>query len=62
MMKKLTGINNNQILDIALKEAKEICDEDENFCENIGINGLKLIEEIYIFITYFVSFFQSNIK
>ena len=47
MMKKLTGINNNQILDIALKEAKEICDEDENFCENIGINGLKLIEEIY---------------
>ncbi len=47
MIKKLTGINNNQILDIALKEAKEICDEDENFCKNIGINGLKLIEEIY---------------
>ena len=47
MMKKLTGINNNQILDIALKEAKEICDEDENFCKNIGINGLKFIEEIY---------------
>ncbi|MDA9694844.1 S-methyl-5-thioribose-1-phosphate isomerase [Candidatus Pelagibacter sp.] len=47
MMKKLTGINNNQILDIALKEAKEICDEDEYFCENIGINGLKIIEEIY---------------
>ena len=47
MIKKLKGINNNQILDIALKEAKEICDEDENFCENIGINGLKLIEEIY---------------
>ena len=47
MMKKLKGINNNQILDIALKEAKEICDEDEKFCENIGINGLKIIEEIY---------------
>ena len=47
MIKKLIGINNNQILDIALKEAKEICDEDENFCKNIGINGLKLIEEIY---------------
>ena len=47
MMKKLTGINHNKILDIALKEAKEICDEDENFCKNIGINGLKLIEEIY---------------
>jgi methylthioribose-1-phosphate isomerase len=27
----------NQILDIALNEAKEICDEDEKFCENIGI-------------------------
>ena len=47
MMKKLTGINNNQILDIALKEAKEICDEDEKFCENIGVNGLRIIEEIY---------------
>jgi methylthioribose-1-phosphate isomerase len=47
MMKKLSGINNEQILDIALKEAKEICDEDEKFCENIGLNGLKIIEEIY---------------
>ena len=47
MMKKLSGINSNQILSIALNEAKEICDEDEKFCENIGINGLKIIEEIY---------------
>ena len=47
MMKKLSGINNNQILDIALNEAKEICDEDEKFCESIGINGLKIIEEIH---------------
>jgi len=47
MMKKLTGINSQHILDIALKEAKEICDEDEKFCENIGINGLKIIEQIY---------------
>jgi methylthioribose-1-phosphate isomerase len=47
MMKKISGINNDQILDIALNEAKEICDEDEKFCENIGINGLKIIEEIY---------------
>ncbi len=47
MMKKLAGINSNQILSIALHEAKEICDEDEKFCENIGINGLKIIEEIY---------------
>ena len=47
MMKKLSGINSDQILDIALKEAKEICDEDEKFCENIGINGLSIVEEIY---------------
>jgi len=47
MMNKLSGINSDQILDIALTEAKEICDEDEKFCENIGINGLKIIEEIY---------------
>ena len=47
MMNKLSGINSDQILEIALKEAQEICDEDEKFCENIGINGLKIIEEIY---------------
>ena len=47
MMKKLSGISIDQLLDIALSEAQEICDEDEKFCENIGINGLQLIEEIY---------------
>ena len=47
MMKKLSNINSDLILDIALKEAKEICDEDEKFCENIGINGLEIIEKIY---------------
>jgi methylthioribose-1-phosphate isomerase len=47
MMNKLSGINSDQIFDIALKEAQEICDEDEKFCENIGINGLRIIEEIY---------------
>ena len=47
MIKKLAGINSDQLLNIALNEAKEICDEDEKFCENIGINGLKIIEEIY---------------
>ena len=41
MMKKLSGVNNNELLKVALNEAKEICDEDEKFCENIGINGLK---------------------
>jgi methylthioribose-1-phosphate isomerase len=47
MIKKLSITNSDQILDIALKEAKEICDEDEKFCEKIGLNGLKIIEEIY---------------
>jgi len=47
MIKKISGVNNDQILDIALNEAKKICDEDEKFCENIGINGLKIIEDIY---------------
>ena len=47
MMKKLSGVNSDEILKIALKEAKEICDEDIKFCENIGLNGLKIIEELY---------------
>ena len=47
MIKKINGINTDQILDVALNEAKEICDEDERFCKNIGLNGLKIIEEIY---------------
>tara|TARA_B100000900_G_scaffold111197_1_gene92928 strand:+ start:240 stop:1310 length:1071 start_codon:yes stop_codon:yes gene_type:complete len=47
MMKKLSEINSDKILDIAINEAKDICDEDEKFCENIGINGLNIIEEIY---------------
>ena len=47
MMKKISGVNSDEILNIALKEAKEICEEDIKFCENIGLNGLKIIEEIY---------------
>ena len=47
MMKKLSGLNSNELLKIALDEAKTICEEDVKFCENIGLNGLKTIEEIY---------------
>ena len=47
MIKKISGISSDKILNLALKEAKEICDEDEKFCKSIGINGLELIEEIY---------------
>jgi methylthioribose-1-phosphate isomerase len=47
MMKKLSGVNSNKILKIALEEAKTIVEEDVEFCKNIGLNGLKIIEEIY---------------
>jgi len=47
MLKKLSGVNNNEILKVALEEAKLICEEDVKFCKNIGLNGLKIIEEIY---------------
>ena len=47
MYKKLKGVNSNEIINIAVNEAKEICEEDINFCKNIGINGLKIIEDIY---------------
>ena len=46
MMKKLLGVNSNEILKIALDEAKAITIEDENFCKNIGLNGLKIVEDI----------------
>ncbi len=46
MMKKLSGVNDKDILRIALDEAKAITVEDINFCKNIGLNGLKIIENI----------------
>ena len=47
MMKKLSGVNSKEILKIAINEANDICEEDISFCKNIGLNGLKIIEEIY---------------
>ena len=47
MINKLSGVNSNKIYEIALNEANEICNEDIKFCENIGLNGLKIIEKIY---------------
>jgi len=47
MMKKISGVNSDKFFEIALNEAKEICEEDVKFCENIGLNGLKIIEEIH---------------
>ena len=46
MMKKLLGVNNKEIIKIALDEAKAIVDEDIESCKNIGMNGLKIIEDI----------------
>ena len=46
MMNKLLGVNSEEVLKIAIHEAKNICDEDIDFCKRIGLNGLKIIEEI----------------
>jgi methylthioribose-1-phosphate isomerase len=46
MMKKLSGVNDKDILRLALDEAKDIVEEDVSFCKNIGLYGLKIIEEI----------------
>ena len=47
MNNKLSFVNPEDLFDVALKEADEICNEDINFCKNIGLNGLNIIEEIY---------------
>tara|TARA_A100001011_G_scaffold210001_1_gene218259 strand:- start:558 stop:1628 length:1071 start_codon:yes stop_codon:yes gene_type:complete len=47
MMKKLSGVNDKDVLKIAIDEAKTITEEDVGFCKNIGLNGLKIIEEIF---------------
>ncbi|MDC0899229.1 S-methyl-5-thioribose-1-phosphate isomerase [Candidatus Pelagibacter sp.] len=47
MMQKLVASEKSKILDLAVSEAQNICDEDEKFCNEIGLNGLTLIEEIY---------------
>jgi methylthioribose-1-phosphate isomerase len=47
MIKKLSGVNDKDIFKLALDEAKNITEEDVNFCKSIGLNGLKIIEEIF---------------
>ena len=47
MNNKLSFIKSEDLFDVALKEAEEICDEDISFCENIGLEGFKIIEKIY---------------
>ena len=47
MNNKLSFVNPEDLFDVALKEADEICNEDINFCKNIGLNGLNIIYKIY---------------
>ena len=47
MCSKIKGVNSSDVLNIAIKETDEICEEDIKFCKNIGLNGLKIIEDIY---------------
>ena len=47
MMAKLLGVNSEKLYEIAVNEAKEICNEDVKFCKNIGLNGLEIIKKIY---------------
>ena len=47
MMKKILSVNINESFKAALDEANIICEEDIKFCKTIGLNGLKIIEEIY---------------
>src|SRR5210317_1547894 len=36
MLKKLSGVEKNEILNLAINEAKNICEEYEKFCNQIG--------------------------
>ena len=47
MNNKLSFVEPGDLFNRALNEAKEICKEDEGFCESIGKNGLNIIEDIY---------------
>ena len=47
MNNKLSFVEPGDLFNVALNEAKEICKEDEGFCESIGKNGLNIIEDIY---------------
>ena len=47
MINKLSNIDSSNLFEVAIQEAQEIIKEDINFCENIGMHGLKIIDEIY---------------
>ena len=47
MMNKLINKKKDDYLKEAISEAKNILKEDVKFCKNIGLNGLKIIEDLY---------------
>ena len=47
MMNKLINKKKDDYLKEAISEAKNILEEDIKFCKNIGLNGLKIIEDLY---------------
>ena len=47
MINKLSDAKKDNFIKTAFKEAKEIIEEDKNFCKKIGHLGYKIIEEIY---------------
>ena len=47
MMNKLINKKKDDSLKEAISEAKNILEEDVKFCKNIGLNGLKIIEDLY---------------
>ena len=47
MMNKLINKKKDDYLKEAISEAKNILEEDIKFCKNIGLNGLKIIENLY---------------
>ena len=47
MMNKLINKKKDDYLKEAISEAKNILEEDIKFCKNIGLNGLKIVEDLY---------------
>ena len=47
MNNKLLSCEPANLFNTALDEAKKICEEDISFCQQIGQNGLEIIEQIY---------------
>ena len=47
MKNKLSSCKPENLFNTALDEAKKICEEDISFCQQIGQNGLEIIEQIY---------------